>query len=400
MHEIKSSVPTRRVQDRVVRNDALMLDAATNVLAHDGWSALSLSGVAREMGLSNKPVHDRVENRSHLAALLWRDRIAQELLTMSLRVVDSINDCSDEFCEAISAFLDSDELLDAAAELLIVSRFDNCVALAIEETFAAPLLRHIESGSSSQIEKAKANYALMLAIGIWLSSRFELAGTPGVKQALSLWYLAIKSADYATELPTDSATHMDDEPLLVEDDPVLDRLLNAVLVNVGKYGFEATTTMKIAKLAGVSEGYLFNRYKSKIDIFVAATELQHKAGFALNDDFFSAIENRYGIGTAEAVAIREAQLPHRDLARTMLLEQLRVGWHHGPLQARAENVHKEFREQLLKNEDHALRETPAEYFINIALSIGIAALPIIDPDSSKLPYVAITLPLYESIARR
>jgi AcrR family transcriptional regulator len=235
---------------------------------------------------------------------------------------------------------------------------------------------------------------------MWLSARYERAQTPGISPALELWFGAIHAAAQPVVLPEVCATHMDVEPLLAPEDEQLNKLLNAMLVNVGKYGFEGTTTAKISKHSGLSEGYLFNRYKSKMDLFVAATARQHDAGFKLNQDFFTAIETKYGIGIAEAVGIREAQLPHRDLARTMLLEQLRVGWHYLPLLKRAEAAHNTFRAQLLKIPGYAKRESEAEFFINVALSIGVAAMPIIDPNSAKYPYVAITAPLYAQIEAR
>ncbi len=63
----RSSV--RQPQMRAVRNTELMLDSSTRALAANGWVSFTLARVAREMGISERPVRNRARSRSDLAAI-------------------------------------------------------------------------------------------------------------------------------------------------------------------------------------------------------------------------------------------------------------------------------------------------------------------------------------------
>jgi len=118
---------------RAVRNTELMLDSSTRALAANGWASFTLARVAREMGISERPVRNRAKNRSDLAAITWTERSGPLLVAAVERCMAGLNQAretgdSGDLCGALMAMLSRGIELDAAAELLICSNFDPYVA--------------------------------------------------------------------------------------------------------------------------------------------------------------------------------------------------------------------------------------------------------------------------------
>lgn len=84
-----------------------------------------------------------------------------------------------------------------------------------------------------------------------------------------------------------------------EDRKVL--ILNKAIEEYGRVGMHATSTERIAELAGVSQPYLFRLFGTKADLIAAAIE-QHTDN--LRSAFRSAVENRTdGVTPLEAMAV-------------------------------------------------------------------------------------------------
>ena len=132
-------------QSRVLRNDTLILDAALDATAQDGWPGLALTAVARRAGLSQRPVANRFVDRSELATAVWRERAAPVLLTALERALSTAGLIPGEasaagFQAAMEHLARPDKALLAALELLIMSNFDPTLASEVEQGLTAEIL--------------------------------------------------------------------------------------------------------------------------------------------------------------------------------------------------------------------------------------------------------------------
>lgn len=391
---------------RAVRNTELMLDSSTRALAASGWASFTLARVAREMGISERPVRNRARNRSHLAAITWTERSGPHLVAAIERCMSGFEqeratEKSDALCTALMTMVGRTLDLDAAAELLICSHFDPDVAAAVDADLGRLVQRLITPNRSlSPDEAARAAYVLALAFGLLFMARYPRAPDRRLRKALPSWVAALRADATAQPLPNKVARHIDVSPVLAAEDPALDALLNSTLELIGTRGFDGVTVAEIARHAGFTEGLVFNRYSSKLDMFIDATRRQNEAGWQLNHDFLQALEDDFGQGIAEAVMIREAQRPGRDLGRNMALEQLRMAWHDPELAAAARSQMDDYRADLLKRPGWDLIETEGDFTINIAVSLGTYALPRLAPKCFKLPWDVVTVPLFAGFAER
>jgi AcrR family transcriptional regulator len=188
---------------------------------------------------------------------------------------------------------------------------------------------------------------------------------------------------------------MDDAPRLDVDDAVNDAILTATLTLVGSRGLVSTTLADIASEAGVTLADVTVRYASPVRCLEEATFRQNEVGYRLNHDLTLDLERRLGRGGAEAVAIREALQPGRDLGRDMALEQGRSGWRHPEILAAQLAALEAYRSGLLDSETWDARESPTEFYLNVATSLGMYALPRLDPRVAHLPLDVVYIPLYE-----
>ena len=299
---------------RAVRNTELMLDSSTRALAANGWASFTLASVAREMGISERPVRNRARSRSDLAAITWTERSGPLLVAAVARCMAGLNQeretgDSADLCGALMAMLSRGIELDAAADLLICSNFDPEVAEAVDADLAPLVRRLITPGQSlSPDDAARAAYVLALTFGLLFMARYPRAQGKRVGEALPVWVAALTSDVTAQPLPKEEARHIDVSPVLAADDPALDALLSSTLELIGTRGFDGVTVAEIARQAGFTEGLVFNRSSSKLDMFIDATRRQNEAGWKLNHDFAMALEDDFGQGIAD---VQRRSPPHR-----------------------------------------------------------------------------------------
>jgi hypothetical protein len=106
-----------------------------------------------------------------------------------------------------------------------------------------------------------------------------------------------------------------------------DALLQVTLDQVGTRGYDAATTMSIARASAHTEGFLFARYDSKLDLFFDATQRLVSRSTGANVAYQQQVADRYSSGMAEAVVMREFMRPGRERLRVVNLEQFRLSWH-------------------------------------------------------------------------
>jgi AcrR family transcriptional regulator len=386
-----------RTHNRVTKQQ--LLDAAAVVVGQQGAPATTLASVARALGTSIRPVRNRVADRSHLLADLWFD-LSSELEANLRHGLEATTDHPAPLLNALEQARTRSSRHDATAELLLFARFDPLVHEAVTTTLAQRICEWTTPGEGLHSEQAARNgFALALIFGMLIGSRHRRAATLDLRAAVPVWAHALTPAK-AQRLPEQTATFIDEYPSLAPTDPALDILLNTALELVSQHGFDQVTTAQIAQAAGFTEGLVFSRYTTKLEMVLDATRRQNEAGLELNNAFVNGLRAEHPVAIAEAVLAREAQLPGREVARSMALEQIRLGWHHPELADAQQRSLDEFRAELLKTVGWDRYESETDFFLQFALSWGLYLMPFLNPEVHRLPYDAVLGPLYAAFESR
>lgn len=387
----------RRGASRVARNDATVLSAGVHVLADVGWSGFTVASVARMAGLSDKAVRSRGNDPGELAAWLWSASLGPGIVSKLSAVVRELeaaraSGSAARLVEALTGCVTTDSSSRAVVEALIMGRFEPRLRHAIESDLGAAM--QVWLAPSRDADAARAGYAMALALGLMLSAHYPQAQV-NLDVALAHHAEALLSDTPPHAVPDRPARHMDDYPELAPGDPALDILLNQTLELVGTHGFDRVTVMEIATSAGVTEGMVFYRYPTKLALFVDATRRQHAAGWQLNHDYAESLAREFPPGIADAIHIREYLKPGREMSRSMLLEQLRLGRRHPELMTETLEVIDEFLAQL--DEQDKSPASAAGFYVSEARDIGLCALPLLAPECWLLPFDVVTVPLHDQV---
>ena len=384
----------------MLRNDERILDAAFTAAAEDGWPGLSFAAIARRAGLTRRPVQERFDTISDLMAATWAMRahpVIQPLLESALTLAGTVEARMDD--DALVAHMRDLSLPDAervgAMELLLLGQFDARLQAAIDSTLGE-WLRPLLNADDGDAERAACrSYIVSLAFGLILSSRRPGVEGLNIDSEIRRIARALRHPAPATPLPTHRPEHMDGPLTFDTGDPTRDGLLSAVLEEVGSRGFDGTNVGRIVRRAGSSQGAMFARFPTKQALFLEATRRHNEMTLALNEMFMSEIAAATSLGIAEAVYIREAQLPeHRQLA-ALVLEQLRLSWHDLDLMAARARAQDDFDESYAASLlEHAPEETRESRLgtahIGSCIGIGVLIPPMLVPWVHDLPHQVIT----------
>jgi AcrR family transcriptional regulator len=387
--------PHRRPQARVLRNDVLVLDAAVAQLAERGWSAFSLKAVADRCHLSHQAVQDRYPDRLALAAGLYRARLGPALdaaladLLAAHGLADAFGDPLPPGGDPWATFQAPSAELIAAVEVAILAQFEELLRDAVMTT-TAPLLRAWRRAPGPPAAAAQRAYLVIRALGLIL-----LAPLPG-SDALDL---APLHADLRFALAHPAAPH--DLPLLAVDalpaltfdtgHPLHDQLLAATLRHVATHGFHGASLADIVADVGVTKGFAFARYPTKLALFIDATRSQHAAAVARNVERQRSLARRLAGGIAEAAHLRETQRPELAFARALELEQLRLTWREAALQASYRREVDELLATLAHLEPAAAAATQ---HVGRAVGEGAVLHAFLDPEAWQESYEIVTIPLH------
>ena len=376
------------------------LSAAERLLALDGWGKLTPKAVAREAEMSQRAVQSRFSTRSDVAAALV-GRLGPPLVEQLASLLAAAGQIGEparpaDLSRALDQLAGPDPASVAAVELVMVSRFDPTLRSAVEAVLGHTVRGWCTPARGSVPAALAARRAYLLAIGLGL----VMAG-PTAPSGLRLdseaarLVSALAAGTRPVTLPRAEAAHLRVRPVLAPDDPALEALLTATLDEVGARGFDDATTAGISRAAGHSEGLLFSRYQSKLELFLDACEVQRRPGFEANEAFLSRLTASRGRGVAEAVLIREFMHPDAEGPRTLTLEQVRVAWHDTRLRDSLTRQAEEFVNSLRESPTGvpAGRDPVAYFHLATAIGLGLVLLPRLDPEAWRLPYDVMTVPL-------
>ena len=383
-----------RQSARTLRNDARILDAAEQLAAVDGWTALLFHHVAAEAGMSVRPVRDRYDDRAALACDLWSRRLAAGFRDAVAPVIEAADEPTpDGLALAATPFLRPTKGILAISELLVVASFVPTLRETISGTFAQERWLDADVG---RVTAARRAYAMSLLLGSLMMSRNLAFEVPDLRPKLTQVAEALLAEAAPAELPAVNAEHLDRRPRFNTGDPAWEALLEAALETVGEVGFDSATVQQIARRSGHTEGLIFSHYRTKRELFTDAALRSAASGFPENEAFQDRLRAQHSLGIAEATIIREFMKPGRERIRATYLEQQRLAWHDPELSDRARIVTDEFLDTFDWNPD----DIDADPFCDQAIGLGVLLLSVIQPDSWSLPFDVVTVPLHDSVRPR
>ena len=372
------------------------------ILGEDGWAGLTFARVAARMGMSGQPVRSRARNRPELAVKVWDERSRTALEQTLGSCIEGVAEVlagrdAEPLVRAWKGFGSREPAMDAASELLVLAHFEGRVAEAVLPSLRTMVQPWVTpTADLDRSAAARICFAISLGLGILMLARHERARTVDLEPALRSRAVALAAQATPQPMPDATALHLLDLPELAPGDPALDILLNVTLALVGERGFDGVRVAEIARTAGFTEGLIYSRYRSKMELFQDAVKRQNEAGFGVNHEFTERLRAEHGLGMAEAVLLREFQLPAHRVPRVMALEQIRLTWHDEALMRQAGATLDEYRAGLLEDPSWQF-EGEADFFLNYAITLGIALMPTLAPDAFELPFDVVTIPLFDML---
>ena len=402
----QGSIPLRPPLGRAARYDTAILDAAVIIADQEGWRSMTFSHVAEAAGVSRQAVLSRHASRSALAASVWSDRLATTV-DRALEVV--VAACprpgnpvdSDDLTNALSAFTAPGEPMRAAAELLLVARYDPRVNAAVHETLGPALERWIvpNRGAVTRVQAARRGFLIALALGLLLEARREQGGRVELAGALDRVGAALEQPAAPARLPLARATHLDEPADFDVGDQTWATVLQATLDEVGTHGYEAATMNDIARASGHTQGAIFSRYATKLELFLDATARMLTNAGRKGAEYQAGIAANRSVGIADAAMIREIMRPGRASVRTITLEQCRLSWHDPNMLAVFETA---LSDPAILAQAAYPGSTPDQargwLHVEFGRGLGSAVLADLHPQAWDLPYDVVLVPLNDGPA--
>jgi AcrR family transcriptional regulator len=295
---------------------------------------------------------------------------------------------------ALHALARPREPLIVAVELVSAAVFNEILREAIAADMAQWLAPWCQpSKRATAVRSAQSAYVVVAALGLLFASRRRGAHRFRVDRQVELLAAALANPASPSALPRTEAAQMRLDP----PGPVIDthdELLAATILEVARHGYPAATLVRIIAATGSTEGLVYSRYASKIELFIAAVKWRTGNALLVNLNWFRDLVAGIGPGLAEAVMWREYLRPEHALGRGLAIEQIRTGWREPLLQAENDAAEAQLAATLIAENPAIDRETAlANVHWDLALGFGAELLPSFLSDAWKLPFDVVTVPL-------
>lgn len=386
-----------------LRNDDAIRSASTAVIATSGWDATTIASIADAAGLTHGALYGRHANKAELAVALWREALLPALRENLEEAIDAglRSDDAARFAAALERFATPDDATRAALELVLAAPFDPALRAPIIRDTRRLLAGSLTPGVRVPPQDAARAAAVALhALGYALAADSAFFDEADDRAALAHLHAAIRAPAWPMDLPELHAAYIATSPF-DSGDARVDALLAATLRCVGEAGYRDASVARICRSAGVSQGFLFNRYPTKLDLFLAAIDVQRSAAMRDTDAFIAEVAATHGNGIAEAVAWREHQRPAFREQRTVVLESLRLARHDTRMRDVIDRSLTEASTPRLGNARGARRDTLLGHMRrDYAVGIGVIIVGNVLPEAWTLPFDCVTIGLNEDADRR
>lgn len=381
---------TRRRPVTAFANDELIRDTAVSLLARHGIAGISLAAVARAADLSHTALTARFGGRDELLCDVWEHVAHNHLDQIVAWANEQVGTRTPlvRDMKSIKSLLQQTDTISAFSELLIVSMTTPTLRTVVRASFEHHLRDMLDS---DQTLATQITFLVGTILGIVCEQRATKINQSYVADVIRAIAEDAARPQSPVNLPNVDAPHLKRYNFDTGDER-RDRILESCITNIGKHGFDDTTTKMIARDAGVSEGLVFSMYPAKVDIFFDASMIQVHLGIRRNLEFAIELIDKHGSGIANAILIREWLAPHLSAQRVALLELTRMTWHDTQLRRRIDRT----KQDLMKSENVPMPaknlglEDKAVQFVQLAIPTGLYVLVEALPDVATLPYSMVT----------
>lgn len=382
----------RRIQERVLRHDALILDTTVELAAQRGWPGVLFPRVIESTGLSERPLRDRYKDRFGLAQQVWRLRLEDPVFSAMREVIEAVPAPGERvsgatLVEVLEPFTDPDDQLRAAAELIIVARYQPPLCAAVTGSLGASLAQWTDPDAKgmSKTWAARRAYIAALALGLLAYARLTDGDLPTLSVPLGNIGRALSADTTPVRVPTTRPARFDPTLLTDGEDEAWENLLQVTLAAVREHGYDGATFDVLTELAGVSRGFIQGHYATKSELFADVVQRTISATGMMQPGAADGERAQFDGGVAAAVELRETMRPEHQSVRTVVLEQLRLAWHD-------DEVYALLGEQMIRAARSDRRGASAEAWqcVDQALLWGAGILAELHPASWNLPFIAVT----------
>jgi len=391
--------PSTGLQPRQIRNSERVVEAAELVAATEGWAGLTLTATAVRAGLSRRAVHARYPNRPALGAAVWNERAGAVLGAALTDVLAAAGTLGDEasvpaLAEALDRLWVGNTGLHAAAELLLAAGFDPVVRDAVSASLGARASAWCAGPDIDPTLAGCRGYLLVVGIGTLLVGRAPNQAVVDWASVARRLIDATRAGRRPAQLPSRSDTDQEYalEAVFDTGDVMLDSLLLATVRLVSELGYDQAGTAQIAVESGYSEGLLYSRYASKMELFLDASQRMAEVRVRANSARQDAIAAEFGAGIAEAFTMQEWQQPVLAAQRTLNTEQHRLAWHDATLRQANDDAFASMVDTYISRFG---ADGFAVFHFSLICAIGTVALPLLYPEARSLAYDVMTVPLAE-----
>lgn len=386
----------RKRASHAVRNDTEILQAAGRLTANRGLDILSIAAVAKEAGLSARPVAARFEDATDIALELWR-KVGRPALEPRLTRIwemalsDEPTMYLDELDQILNQLARPDRDLVIMIELVAGCVQDSQLLAEVREDLHLWLDAALASAARPDPRnKAVLLYLLTMIFGLPMArfrpSAEQLNSRPVAEELLS----AAAHLAEASELPDVAPIRKNDFSDVESDDPVSKMLLSAALREISEVGFKRSTTARIADRAGVSEGVIFNRFDSKADLLAHAIEHNRLRVTKAHWEFGQRMTEAYSRPIADAVAWREVLKPEFAPNRAYDIELHRASWHQPAMNAQMRLAEVKGEEEFCKGlRGEAKVKAKTDFHYGYAMGYAISLLALFFDDAWRQPFDSV-----------
>jgi AcrR family transcriptional regulator len=379
-----------------------VLEALHAVMRDLGSTGLTLRNVAERAEVSRVAVSQRYPNRSSMLTAVWgsgpgsalADALTALLAAHNLVPNTSHDTGGSRIANAWRRFSRPSEALRSALDLLLTSPFDPELSAAVAATLGAAHTGWTRHNGRPGPRKAAAQrgYLIARALGLLaIGSMSDLRGVdfgPG-ERAIDE---ALQAPARASRLPVAPPPPV----LIATGEPILDALLHSTIEQVASHGFAGASIEAICAGAGITKGYLFNRYPSKRDLFIDASRRRQQVAVAQSVAWLNEMSGRQGQARAESTYIRAVLHPSNVVQQRISSEEVHLALRERELAQVFEATAEAFAQANLG----ALTPTTLGYAHGArAIGEGIGLLTLLDPDTWRLPFEIVFVPLQTALVR-
>ena len=262
-----SATPRRRAD--AARNDAILLDAALELLCEKGPDRLSALDLARRAGLTTGAVYARYENNEEILVSLWQNRLVKPLsqfFSDSVKVLaEPESEAANQNDPIYAALMEPTPPLLAAISLLIAAPRITELSEVVVPDMRAILSELGVKDDVNDVQSTLTLTAISTGLGCMYfaaAGMFDGSEWPLIRSMMRY----VCNSDPQTAWPELTPTKPF-EYVITSENEIRDALVSAAARVIARSGLERATTQRVARAAGLPPSALFAEYQNRQALF-------------------------------------------------------------------------------------------------------------------------------------